>query len=85
MAAGESRDGAGRTGKRRQDGQNITESQGSWNMTTEMGQRWQDSHDSKVGARYRGHDIGYDAGQDSRNRSFWTGGPDRSAWTSQAG
>jgi hypothetical protein len=40
--------------------------------------RW-DSHDSEVGARLLGHDIDYDAGQDSPDRSVWTGQPDRSA------
>jgi hypothetical protein len=61
--AGESCDGRDRTGwlehDRRQD---------SWDRTTEMGQPWKDSHDNKVGARHLGHDIGYDAGQDSPDR-----------------
>jgi hypothetical protein len=39
----------------------------------EMRQLWQDSLDSKVGAGHPGHDIGYDAGQDSPDRSAWTG------------
>jgi hypothetical protein len=46
----ECRDGKGRTSKRGQDGQNMTEGQGSWDRTTEIGQPWQYSHDSKVGA-----------------------------------
>ncbi len=29
---------------------NMTEGQVSWDRTTEMGQLWQDSHDSEVGA-----------------------------------
>jgi hypothetical protein len=63
----------------------MREGQGSWDRTTEMGQPWQDSHDSKVGARHLGHDIGYDTGQESPDRSVWTGQPDSSAWTGQAG
>jgi hypothetical protein len=48
--AGECRDCTGRTRKRGQDGQNMTEGQGSWDRPTEMERPWQDSHDSKVGA-----------------------------------
>jgi hypothetical protein len=49
-----------------------------------MGQlRWDKR--GKAGARHLGHDIGYDAGQDSPDRSVWTGWPVRSAWKGQAG
>jgi hypothetical protein len=48
--AGECPVSTGSTRKRGQDGQNMTEGQGSWDRTTEIGHPWQDSHDSKVGA-----------------------------------
>jgi hypothetical protein len=69
--------------ERGQDGHNITEGQVNWDRTTEIGHHG--NHESKVGAFHLGHDISYDAGQDNPNRSVWTGWPDRSAWTAQAG
>jgi hypothetical protein len=77
-----SRDGIDRTGKREQDGQNMTEVQGSWDR--------QERPDNPAGRTVMTvkleHDILHLAmaltmGQDSPNRSVWTDRPDRSAWT----
>ncbi len=58
-------DGTGRKRKRGQNGQNITEGQISWDKTTEM--RHHGSYDSKVRTLHLGHDIGYDAGQETQS------------------